>query len=386
MSAALPSYRARFPILAERSYFTAQCLGPLLEETFADLDEFRRTLTVRSRALEAWVMRMLEVTDLFEKVLGAPSGTVALRDSATACHAAIISALEPQGERRAIVTCQELHFRSSRYLWDAQLKRGFELVNVPAHGRPWLAADELCRTIDERTAVVALPLVSPVSGAMLPIAEVAAHARRMGAITVVDAYQALGIVPVDVETLGADVLIGGSHKWLCGGDMGLACMFVEGALAARLEPAYPGWIGHQNLREATPNFEPAAGAPKFQQGSPSMAPIYTARAGLRFLLEVSVEAMRARSLTLTARLIETLQTSGITVATPSEPERRGGMLCVNAPQPERIVEVLAAEGIDIDARSDAGLRIGPFPCLDDEECDRLAKRIIELVRDARRAS
>src|SRR5262249_30192099 len=156
-----------------------------------------------------------------------------------------------------------------------------------------------------------LPLVSPVSGALLPIADIARHARSVGAITVVDAYQGVGIVPVDVGALGADVLVAGTHKWMCGGGMGLAVLFVRPDLAERLEPAYPGWIGHQDLKNATASFEAARGAHKFQQGSPGLAPIYTARAGLRFLLEVGVDRMRARSLELTTQLFEALLDLGI---------------------------------------------------------------------------
>lgn len=375
----LTRYRRRFAVLRERSYFTAQCLGPLPDEVFSDLNEYTQTLLLRSRSLELWLFRMYELIALLEGFLNAPSGTVALRDSATACHAAIASALEPSPERNRIVTVQGLHFKSTRYLWESQEARGFSLLDVQTAGEG-TSADALRDKIDERTAIVAIPLVSAQSGELMPVAEIARRARDVGAITIVDAYQGVGIVPVDAEALGADVLIAGTHKWMCGADMGLAFMYASPQLSERLVPKYPGWVGHADLKTLTPRFVPAKGAQRFQQGSPAIEPIYTARAGLRFLLEVGVHALRARSLSLTQRMIDGARERGFKLLTPVEAERRGGMLCLDLPEPERIVNALAAEKIDVDTRPGSGLRIGPYPCLDEAECDHLLDRLAALSR------
>jgi kynureninase len=379
VSVSLVAERSRFPILTERAYFTSQCLGPVPQETFEDLKEFGATLTLRSRALEPWLMRMYELIGLLERFLGAPAGSVCLRDSATAAHASILSALRPDQKRDRIVSCQALHFKSTRYVLGAQERQGFTSVDVAADGA-WLSPDSVARAIDERTLLVSLPLVSPVTGALLPIAEIARRARAVGAITLVDAYQGVGIVPASVADLGADVIIGGTHKWLCGGDMGLAFMYVRPELAEALEPAYPGWIGHRDLKGATASFEPAAGAHRFQQGGPGLAPIYTARAGLKFVLEVGVERLRARSLELTSRLLDGLGAEGVRVTTPAPAERRGPMLCIPLPDPDGLAKTLAASGIDVDVRSDAGVRVGPFPCMSEQECDTLVERMAAHAR------
>ncbi|HET7538894.1 MAG TPA: aminotransferase class V-fold PLP-dependent enzyme [Polyangiaceae bacterium] len=349
------------------------------DEVFSDLNEYTQTLLLRSRSLELWLSRMYELIDLLESFLNAPPGTVALRDSSTACHAAIASALEPSAERNRILTVQGLHFKSTRYLWESQEARGFSLLDVEAEAE-WTSAEALCSKIDERTAIVAVPLVSAQTGALLPVAEIAARARDAGALTIVDAYQGVGIVPVDVRALGVDVVIAGTHKWMCGADMGLAFMYASRELCERLVPKYPGWVGHADLKTVTPRFVPAQGAQRFQQGSPAMEPIYTARAGLRFLLEVGVEALRARSLFLTQRLIDGARERGFRLLTPVEAERRGGMLCIDLADPDRIANALAAERIDVDTRPGAGLRVGPYPCLDESECEHLLDRLAVLSR------
>lgn len=382
MSSSVAAERSRFPILAERSYFTSQCLGPLPRETFEDLLEYGETLTLRSRCLEAWLGRMYELIGLIEQLLGAPPGSVALRDSATAAHAALLSALRPTAARNRIVTCQALHFKSTRYILGAQQRHGYSVVDVAPDGA-WLSPDALAGVLDERTAAVFLPLVSPVTGALLPIADIARRARDAGVLTVVDAYQGVGVVPATVAALGADVIIAGTHKWLCGGDMGLAFMYVRPDLADSLEPAYPGWIGHRDLKGSTATFEPASGAHRFQQGSPGLAPIYTARGGLRFVLELGVDALRARSVELTTRLLDGLSSTGVPVTTPRESERRGPMLCIPVPDADGLAQRLANDGVDVDVRSDAGLRVGPFPCMSESECDTLVQRIAAHAAKAR---
>ena len=236
MSPSLVEHRNRFPVLRDRSYFASQCLGPFPAAALEDLEEYRRTLFLRSRSLELWLERMYELIALLETFLHAPPGSVALRDSATAGQAAIAAAIEAKPQRDRIVYAPALDFKSSRYLWTQQSLRGFAVTPIGVE-QTWLSADEICAAIDERVAIVALPLVSPQTGAVLPLAEVTEHARRMGAVTVVDAFQAVGIVNVDVEALGADVVVGGMFKWMCAGGMGVAFMYVRPAWQSGWSPS-----------------------------------------------------------------------------------------------------------------------------------------------------
>lgn len=367
--------RRRFPVLRERSYFAAQCLGPFPDEALADLDDYKATLLLRNRGLETWVMRLVEMQQLVERLLVAPPNSVALRDSATSCQAAIAAAISPSGARRRILVAPQLDFKSSRYLWRAQEQRGFEVVDVSEVA---LDAARLGELIDERTAVVALPLVSPRTGALLPLGAIADRARAAGAILVADAYQAVGIVPIDVARLGADVVVGGSHKWLCGAGMGLAFMYVAPRLAETLPVIYPGWLGATSLLVEHPRFDPAPATVRFQQGTTAMEPIYTARAGLRFVLEVGVAALRARSLQLTQRLLDGLEAHRIPTFTPRDAALRGGMVCADVAAPEAAVGALRELGIDVDSREGAGVRIGPFPCLEERDVDRLVEELAKV--------
>jgi kynureninase len=359
--------RSRFSVLRERTYLATQCLGPFPDEMLADLDEYRRTLFLRNRCIPLWVDRVEEAISLFERLISAPPNSVALMPNATSAQAAVAAALRPQaGRDRILYTSVDFH--SSRYLWSAQGHRGFVPCEVPAGADGATPVAALAERIDRRTALVALALVSPRTGALADVRPVVEAARAAGALVVLDAYQAMGVVPVDVGALGADVVVGGTHKWLCSGGMGLAFAYIRPDLADSLQVAYPGWIGSNGMVGFAEAYEPAPGARRFMQGTPALEPIYTARAGLRFVLEVGLPAIRARSLALTEGLLARARERGLVVRTPFASNARGGMICIEVDDAERVTAALSDEGVDVDCRPGAGIRIGPHPCNTEQEC------------------
>ncbi|MDI1449988.1 aminotransferase class V-fold PLP-dependent enzyme [Polyangium sp. 6x1] len=372
--------RRRFPLLDERSYFACQCMGPYPSQMMDDLRAYERTLVLRSRAIPEWAGRWAEMHRLTEELVGAPQGSIFLRDSATAVQAAICAGIEPIGERsRILIGTGDFH--SSRYVWAAQERRGFQVLDLPTKGPDALDAEAIAAQIDERVRVVALSLVSPRNGALLDARPIASAARRAGALLVLDVYQAIGVVPVSASELGAHVLVGGFHKWVGGGGTGLAFGYVEPGILDEITPAFPGWMAHRELLGFRDDFEPSATATKLEQGMPAMEPIYTSRAGIRWVLDVGVAALRERSLQLTERLLAHAEAAGLPLTTPRRADRRGGMVCLGVPHGDAaaIVAALEQEGIDIDVRPGAGLRIGPHPCLEDDECDRLMARLTERL-------
>jgi kynureninase len=380
-SLGLERYREAFPVLAERVYFACQCMGPFPREGYRDLEEYVQARSLHNRTLGAWLERFEEVTRLVETLLGAPAGSVALRDSATACQAAIASAVEPTGKRNRIIVTA-LDFHSSLHLWQAQSRRGFEIVEVPPEDGMSISAAALAREIDERTAIVAVSLVSR-NSALLDAAPVIARAREVGAISIIDAYQAAGVVPFNVDALGADVVVAGTHKWLSG-ETGLAFMYVRPDLADRLEPAYPGWFANAELHSFVhahtfvDRFVPFAGARRFQQGTPAMASIYGARAGLRFVLEAGVDRIRECNSTLTTKLYDGALALGVTVLTPRPASERAGGICLQVADPEAFVDARAARGVDVDQRRRMLVRVAPHACSTLEDCDRFLELLGEL--------
>jgi kynureninase len=375
-------HREQFQVLGERCYLATACLGPFPRQGHDDAAEYMRARELHNRALGGWLERMDQLIGLVEQLLRAPQGSVAFRSSATACQTSVLSCIEPGPARNRIVVT-DLDFHSSLHLYGAQVRRGFDIHTVRARDRARIETEDLVKSIDERTAIVAISHVGR-TGALLDVAPVIARARAVGAIVILDAYQAVGVVPIDVATMDVDVLVGGTHKWLSGAT-GLAFLYVRPELANRLEPVYPGWFGHQDLgayvRDHTfaDGYRPIPGARRFQQGTPPVFPIYASRAGLRFVTEVGVEHLRARSLELTSQLLEGVGKLGIDPVTPTEPALRGGYICLRVRDPEAVVASLEQCGIDVDQRRREVVRVAPHPCCTAEDCERFIRALAEIA-------
>ena len=368
--------RQQFPLLKDRNYLGTHSLGPLPQGAFLDIQAYIQSLQIGRRALPIWLERYEEMFILIETLLNAPTGSIALAPSATAVQAAIAATIQPNTKRNRIIVTN-LDFPSCRYMWNSQVHRGFEIVEIEAADEMQIAAADVVAQIDERVAIVALSLVSYLNSARLDIQPIIEAAHAAGAIVVLDAYQAVGIIPLDVTSLGADVVVGGTHKWLCGG-MGLAFAYVRPSLSEQLDPIYPGWFAHHQPTTFAASFIPATGARRFQQGTPSIEPIYTSRAGLQFAIDVGVEQIHRRNIELTNYLIECADRYGIPINTPRSHHQRGGTVCLGVSHSALMVQELAELGIDVDTRSSLGIRVSPHSCNTEQDCQLLIEAVVKL--------
>ena len=368
--------RKQFPLLEDRNYLGTHSLGPLPQGAFLDIQTYIQSLQMGRRALPIWLERYEEMSVLIETLLNAPTGSIALAPSATAVQAAIAATIRPDAKRNRIIVT-DLDFPSCRYLWKSQVHRGFEIVEIDAADGMQIAAADVVAQIDDRVAVVAVSLVSYLNSALLDIHPIIEAAHAAGSIVVVDAYQAVGIIPLNVTSLGADVVVGGTHKWLCGG-MGLAFGYVQPSLSEQLDPIYPGWFAHEQPTIFAANFTPATGARRFQQGTPSIEPIYTSRAGLQFAIDVGVEQIHQRNIELTTYLIECADNYGIPINTPRSHHQRGGTVCLGVSHSAAMVQELADLGIDVDTRSNLGIRVSPHSCNTKQDCQLLIEAVVKL--------
>jgi len=220
--AELHEYRERFPIVAETTYLINHSLGAMPAAAEERMLEYARTWSTRGvRAWEeGWWDLPLAVGDQIARLIGAPSGSVSMHQNVTIAEAVVVSCFGFDGPRRRIVY-EEGNFPSVRYLYQAQ--RGADiLVAADAEG--------VVEAIDERTLLVPVTHVLYKTGEIQDVEAIVAKAHDEGALVVLDAYQSVGTVPLDVTELGVDFAVGGSVKWLCGGP-GAAWLYVRPDLA-----------------------------------------------------------------------------------------------------------------------------------------------------------
>ena len=137
----------------------------------------------------------------------------------------------------------ELDFPTDGHVWLAQERRGAELVWLRVRDGLTIPLEAYDAAIDERTAVVMVNRVLYRWSAIVDAKAVCAMARERGALSFVDDYHGIGIVPLDLHDLGCDLYTAGTLKWLCGGP-GMVFLYARRDLLPTLEPALTGWFAH----------------------------------------------------------------------------------------------------------------------------------------------
>jgi kynureninase len=373
-------WRPEFPILETCTYLVSHSLGAMPRRTAAYLQEYADTWTRRGvRAWhEGWWEMGRATGDLLAPVLGVRPGTISMHQNVTVAMGVIASCFTFDGPRRRIVMTDH-EFPSNMYLFEGFRRYGAEVVYVPSPDTVRTDLQRLLDAIDERTLLVPLSYVLFRSGYIQNARAVIERAHQVGAHVILDVYQAAGAVPLDIEDMAADFAVGGSVKWLCGGP-GAGYLYVRPDVATRLTPGFIGWAAH-----STPfAFEtgPAALAEppeRFQSGTPNIPALYAARAGYEIIREIGVEAIRARSLRLTRLLIERAQAAGFRLNTPLEDSQRAGAVIIDVPDGEAVSQQLILQGVIVDYRPGAGIRIAPHFYNTEQEIDRAMNIMVEIT-------
>jgi kynureninase len=187
-------------------------------------------------------------------------------------------------------------------------------------------------------------------------------------------------MPVEVEKWDVDFAVGGTLKWLCGGP-GVSYLYVKPDLAPTLEPAITGWMSHVSpFSFDASGLERRADAWRFLNGTPGIPSLYAATPGLEILNQVGIEAIRAKSLRQTDRLIAAASQHGWNVKTPRKHEWRGGTVTLDVPDAQAVTGQLLDRDIFVDFRPNAGIRLSPHFYTTDEEIDHAVDTIAELVK------
>jgi kynureninase len=376
----LLQYRAEFPILERTTYLVSNSLGAMPRSVPAKLAEYAdqwASLGVRAWAKGWWEMP-LALGDEIAPLLGAAPGTVAMAPTVTFAQAVILSSLKLTPERDTIVM-SALDFPSVRYVYDELApKLRARVITVPSDDGISIDEEKLCAAIDERTALVAISHVLFKSAYIVDVARVAAHAHRMGALVSLDAYHSVGVVPVDVQAIGADFLTGGVLKWLCGGPGG-CFLYASPRVSATFEPALTGWQAHAHPFAFDGDMEYASGAARWLGGTPVIPALFANGEGPRIVKRAGVEAIRAKSVKQTARLVELADANGWPVNAPRVPSRRGGTVAFDVPHGAAVAQALLARDVIIDYRPGAGIRVAPHFYTTDDEVERVVAETAAIL-------
>src|SRR5437773_10997871 len=170
------------------------------EERVLEYARTWKTRGIRSWA-EGWWEMPLTVGDQIGRIVGARPGSVTMHQNVTIAEAIVLSCFRLEPPRNRIVY-EAGNFPSVRYLYQAHADRGAEIV---------VCADDaaVLDAIDERTLLVPVTHVLYRNGEIQDVEAIVRRAHEVGAHVVLDAYQSVGSVPLDVASLGVDFAVGG---------------------------------------------------------------------------------------------------------------------------------------------------------------------------------
>ncbi|MFN2459678.1 MAG: aminotransferase class V-fold PLP-dependent enzyme [Candidatus Velthaea sp.] len=332
------------------------------------------------RGPEAWAGWLAEVRAIADGIgglFGAPPGSVYLAPNVSTLQSAIASATAFPSERNEVVY-ESLQFPSLAYVWTAWERMGAVTRCVPSDDGRTIPTERIVAAITPKTAVIVLSHAYYQSAALVDVPAIVARAKETGTLLVLDAYQTAGIVPFDVTSLDADIVVGGSHKWLCGGP-GCGYIYVKPAIARDFSPAVTGWFAHADQWAfAAPPMRYAPDPARWATGTPTIPGYLVARAGHAIVGEIGVPAIRAHSNRLTARITEAARERGLSVNSPLDPLRRTGWVGIDVPGAAGIVDQLNARRVFVDYRPGCGIRVSAHFYTSDDDVARFFAELDDL--------
>lgn len=329
-------------------------------------------------AWPGWLDEARAIADGIGAIIGAPPDSVSLAPNVSLLQSALASSLRFAPAKNEVVY-EALQFPSLAYVWTAWERAGAKTVRVPTDDGRTIPTERICEAITERTAVVVLSHAYYQSGVVIDVPAIAARAREVGAMVVLDTYQTTGVLPYDVDALDCDVVVGGSHKWLCGGP-GCAWIYVRPSLAKQFAPSVTGWFAHRDpFAFEPPPIAYADDQMRWASGTPTIPGYLVAKAGHDIIRELGIDSIREHNVRLTTWLTEAALERGWRVNTPHDAKQRTGWVGIDVPDAERVQAGLLERRIIVDHRPGCGLRASAHFYTTDDEIERLLTAMDDLV-------
>ena len=357
--------------------------APQTDATRAAADAYLESWARDGMDWDAWVAEVERARRSFARLINADVDEIAVTSSVSNAASAFASALRFDGTRRNVLA-SAAEFPTVGHVWLAQEQRGAAVSWVPLSNGGTIDVADYDSRIDERTVVVSACHAYFVNGFKQDVAAIAQLAHSRGALLFVDAYQTLGTEPIDVKALGIDALAGGTLKYLMA-CAGIAFLYVRRGLAEQLEPTITGWFGRVNpfAFDATA-LDWAAGARRFDGGTPPIINAYIARAGLEIIHDVGPAEIASWTRVLSDRLVSGGAERGLELyGTPDSARKAPTTAFVVGAASDAIERQLRDRGVIASARGTV-IRLAPHFYSTFDDVDQSLDALVNVVHERTR--
>jgi selenocysteine lyase/cysteine desulfurase len=343
--------RKEFPVLERKTYLNSGSYGALANDVKTAFEAYMEDRLRMGANWDAWIAKNESVRALTATLLRAVPDEIAVTASVSAGLNALASAFDFSGPRNKVVV-SDFEFPTNAEIWHAQEPRGARVVHVPCAADGYIPVENFAEAIDAQTQLVAITHVCYRNGAKLDIPGIVRLAHAKGAMVLLDCYQSVGSLDIDVKALDVDFAAGGMLKYLLG-TAGIGFLYVRDSFVQSLVPTNSGWCAQAEIAamDITAN-RPAPNARRFEAGTPAVVNSYAAEAGLKFVLAVGTPAIEKRNYALTRRCMQRLEEIGWPSITPTQNERRGATVAVPSRDCGRLCAELMKRDIVTSHRDD----------------------------------
>lgn len=316
---------------------------------------------------EAWMDLPLVVGDeVGAACLGAAAGQVAVGDSTTVLLYKSLRAAVALRPGRTEVVLNRDDFPTDRYVAASVARElGLTLRWIEVDPAGGVSVDDVAGVVGERTAVVLLSHVAYRSAWLADAPAITAMAHDAGAVVLWDLSHSVGSVPLALDDWGVDLAVGCTYKYLDGGPGAPAFVYAAARHHEALDQPVTGWMGHADPFAMGPDWVPAPGIRRMVSGTPPIVGMLALQDMLRLLAAVGMPAVRQKSVALTSYAVDLadawLAPLGVALASPRDPDRRGGHVTLSHPRMREVVAALWQADVLPDYRDPGGLRLGLSP-------------------------
>ena len=304
--------------------------------------------------------------DLGRVVLGAAPGQTTIGDSTTVLLYKLMRAAVAARPGRSEIVLDRDNFPTDRYLADGVAREcGLTLRWIEVDQTAGVTPELLAAAVGPQTALVVLSHVAYRSAWLADARELTRIAHDAGALVLWDLCHSAGSVPIALDDWGVDLAVGCTYKYLNGGPGAPAFCYVAERHLAELTQPIQGWLGAVDPFLMGPSYAPAPGIRRFQSGTPPILGMLAMQDMVELIEGAGMDAVRAKSVALTSYATEVaeelLAPYGVTLASPRDPELRGGHVTLQHPLMRDVTAELWEQDVIPDYRDPGGLRIGLSP-------------------------
>jgi len=379
----LADRRAAFRLPSGVVYLDGNSLGPLSRAAEARVAAVTAAQwgdsLIGGWNAHGWIDLPARVGDRIAGLIGAPAGAVLACDSTTVNLFKLLAAALALRPDRDVVLSDEESFPTDLYAAES-------LFRVAGRGRLRLAPRaRLLEALDGDVAALMVTQVDYRSAHLLDLTATTRAAHAEGAVMLWDLAHSAGALPVDLTAAGAEFAVGCGYKYLNGGPGAPAFAYVRPDLADALAPAPAGWMGHARPFAFEPAYAPAPGVARLQVGTPPILSLAALDAALEAFEDVSMAALRAKSVALSERFIARVEAAApagaLRLASPRDPARRGSHVSFACAHGRPVMQALIARGVIGDFRAPDLLRFGFAPLYTRfAEVDAAAAALADVLR------